>query len=112
MGTMMRGMLCAAFLISHFSFLICPATAQGLLTDRYLNGIPSDSRMAREHFLKKEALTPQLLEYLQQLKAEGERRGESIAQQALRWVLDQKGVTSVLVGASSTAQLETNLAVI
>lgn len=93
-------------------FIAFSPLAQGLLTDRYLNGIPSDSRMAREHFLKKEALTPQLINYLHDLKKEADARGESIAQQALRWVLDQKGVTSVLVGASSTAQLETNLAVI
>ncbi len=93
-------------------FIAFSPLAQGLLTDRYLNGIPSDSRMAREHFLKKEALTPKLLDYLHQLKTEADSRGETIAQQALRWVLDQKGVTSVLVGASSTTQLETNLSVI
>jgi L-glyceraldehyde 3-phosphate reductase len=68
--------------------------------------------MAREHFLKKEALTPQLLDYLHELKDEADRRGETIAQQALRWVLNRKAVTSVLVGASSTAQLKTNLSVI
>ena len=93
-------------------FISFSPLAQGLLTDRYLNGIPKDSRMAREHFLKKEDLTPQLLDYLKELKADADQRGETIAQQALRWVLRQKGVTSVLVGASSTAQLETNLAVI
>ena len=93
-------------------FIAFSPLAQGLLTDRYLNGIPADSRMAREHFLKKEALTPQLMEYLRDLKKEADQRGETIAQQALRWVLNQKGVTSVLVGASSTTQLETNLSVI
>ena len=93
-------------------FIAFSPLAQGLLTDRYLNGIPSDSRMAREHFLKKEALTPQLLEYLHQLKEVADRRGETIAQQALRWILDQQGVTSVLVGASSVEQLKTNLSVI
>ena len=93
-------------------FIAFSPLAQGLLTDRYLNGIPSDSRMAREHFLKKSDLTPQLLDYLRQLKREADSRGETIAQQALRWVLNQQGVTSVLVGASSTAQLETNLSVI
>jgi L-glyceraldehyde 3-phosphate reductase len=90
-------------------FIAFSPLAQGLLTDRYLNGIPSDSRMAREHFLKKSDLTPQLLDYLRQLKREADSRGETIAQQALRWVLNQQGVTSVLVGASSTAQLEKNL---
>jgi len=93
-------------------FIAFSPLAQGLLTDRYLNGIPNDSRMAREHFLKKSDLTPQLLDYLHQLKTKADSRGETIAQQALRWVLDQKGVTSVLVGASSVNQLETNLSVI
>ncbi|MBO7068931.1 MAG: aldo/keto reductase [Bacteroidaceae bacterium] len=93
-------------------FIAFSPLAQGLLTDRYLNGIPSDSRMARERFLKKEALTPQLLDYLRQLKKEADSRNETIAQQALRWVLQQNGVTSVLVGASSTTQLATNLSVI
>jgi L-glyceraldehyde 3-phosphate reductase len=93
-------------------FIAFSPLAQGLLTDRYLNGIPSDSRMAREHFLIKEALTPQLMEYLNELKKQADERGESIAQQALRWVLAQQGVTSVLVGASSTTQLATNLAIV
>lgn len=93
-------------------FIAFSPLAQGLLTDRYINGIPADSRMAREHFLKKDALTPQLLEYLSKLNKEADLRGETIAQQALRWVLGQQGVTSVLVGASSAKQLETNLAII
>ncbi len=93
-------------------FIAFSPLAQGLLTDRYLNGIPADSRMAREHFLKSERLTPQLMEYLAQLKQKANASGETIAQQALRWVLDQEGITSVLVGASSTSQLEGNLKVI
>ena len=93
-------------------FISFSPLAQGLLTDRYLNGIPADSRMAREHTLKKEALTPQVVEYLRELKKEADLCGRTIAQQALRWVLSQPGVTSVLVGASSTAQLEANLSVI
>ncbi len=93
-------------------FIAFSPLAQGLLTDRYMNGIPADSRMAREHFLKKEQLTPELLDYLAELKQEADQRGETIAQQALRWVLRQQGVTSVLVGASSTQQLESNLAVV
>ena len=83
--------------------------AQGLLTDRYLNGIPADSRMAKEHFLKHSALTPELLEQLKQWNAEAGERGETLAEMALAWILQQKGVTSVLVGASSTAQLEKNM---
>ena len=83
--------------------------AGGQLTDRYLNGIPSDSRMAKEHFLKHSALTPELLEQLKQWNAEAGERGETLAEMALAWILHQKGVTSVLVGASSTAQLEKNM---
>ena len=90
-------------------FISFSPLAQGLLTDRYLNGIPTDSRMAREHFLKKEALTPQLMEFLNELKKEADQHGETIAQGALRWVLNQQGVTSVLIGASSTTQLAQNL---
>lgn len=90
-------------------FIAYSPLAQGLLTDRYLNGIPADSRMAQEHFLKSERRTPELLEYLHQLDAQAKASNRSIAQEALNWVLDQKGVTSVLVGASSVAQLDNNL---
>ena len=90
-------------------FIAYSPLAQGLLTDRYLNGIPADSRMAQEHFLKSERRTPELLEYLHQLAAKAQASNRSIAQEALKWVLDQKGVTSVLVGASSVEQLKNNL---
>ncbi len=90
-------------------FISYSPLAQGLLTDRYLNGIPADSRMAQEHFLKSERRTPELLEYLRQLEAKAQASNRSIAQEALKWVLDQKGVTSVLVGASSVEQLKNNL---
>lgn len=97
---------CAEHGIGFISF---SPLAQGLLTDRYLNGIPSDSRMAREHFLKHSALTPELLEYLQKLNAKATSRNETMAEMALAWVLQQKGITSVLVGASSVGQLEKNI---
>lgn len=90
-------------------FIAYSPLAQGLLTDRYLNGIPADSRMAQEHFLKSERRTPELLEYLHQLDEKAKTSNRSIAQEALKWVLDQKGVTSVLVGASSVEQLANNL---
>jgi len=92
-------------------FIAYSPLAQGLLTDRYLNGIPADSRMAKEHFLKSERRTPQLLDYLHRLQAQGEAHGRTIAQEALAWILDQQGVTSVLVGASSVEQLRANMAV-
>ena len=83
--------------------------AQGLLTDRYLNGIPADSRMSKGKFLREEMLTPELLAYLKEQNEEAKAAGRTLAEHALRWILDQKGVTSVLVGASSTTQLQKNL---
>jgi L-glyceraldehyde 3-phosphate reductase len=90
-------------------FISFSPLAQGLLTDRYLNGIPQDSRMAKEQFLKLEMLTENLLQQLRQWNEQAALRHESLAEMALAWVLAQKGVTSVLVGASSVAQLEKNL---
>ncbi len=90
-------------------FISFSPLAQGLLTDRYLKGIPTDSRMAKEKFLKHEMLTPELLEQLKSWNAEAEAKGQTLAEYALRWILEQQGVTSVLVGASSTEQLAKNL---
>jgi L-glyceraldehyde 3-phosphate reductase len=90
-------------------FIAFSPLAQGLLTDRYLQGIPDDSRMAKEKFLKRSMLTPELLEKLRHYNDIAQSRGESLAEMALAWILQQRGVTSVLVGASSTAQLEKNL---
>ena len=90
-------------------FISFSPLAQGLLTDRYLNGIPTDSRMARERSLTRDRLTPELMERLLQLKAEAEQENRTMAETALRWVLKQEGVTSVLIGASSTEQLAKNL---
>ena len=86
--------------------------AQGLLTDRYLNGIPADSRMRTDVTLKEDVLTPTLLKQLHTYRAEAEQRGETLARYALRRVLEQDGVTSVIVGASSKAQLDENLSVL
>jgi len=94
---------------SGVGFISFSPLAQGLLTDRYLNGIPEGSRMTREHFLKHEMLTPQLLQQLQAWNAEALAEGRTLAERALRWILQQQGVTSVLVGASSTAQLARNM---
>lgn len=93
-------------------FIAYSPLAQGLLTDRYLDGIPADSRMAKEHFLKSDRRTPELLDYLHQLDKQAKSSGRSIAQEALSWVLEQDGVTSVLVGASSVDQLANNLNII
>ena len=86
-----------------------PIESGRLLTDRYLNGIPADSRMSKGKFLREEMLTPELLVYLKEQNEEAKAAGHTLAEHALRWILDQKGVTSVLVGASSTAQLQKNL---
>lgn len=90
-------------------FISFSPLAQGLLTDRYLNGIPDDSRMAKDANLKKEELTPELLDHLKGLNKAAQDRGETLAEMALAWVLQQRGVTSVLVGASSVKQLEQNM---
>ncbi len=90
-------------------FISFSPLAQGLLTDRYLNGIPADSRMSRQASLHSEDLTPQLLDYLNRLNTMAAERDETLAEMALAWILHQQGVTSVLVGASSVAQLEKNL---
>jgi len=97
---------CAEHGIGFISF---SPLAQGLLTDRYLHGIPEGSRMSKEKFLRHDMLTPELLEHLQQLNKQAEERGETLAEMVLSWILQQKGVTSVLVGASSVEQLEKNL---
>lgn len=90
-------------------FISFSPLAQGLLTDRYLNGIPAGSRMTQNHFLKEEMLTDELLANLCQWNAEAEEQGMTLAEMSLRWVLEQQGVTSVLIGASSVEQLECNL---
>lgn len=94
---------------SGVGFISFSPLAQGLLTDRYLNGIPEGSRMAKEHFLKSSMLTPELLAELKRLNGIAESRGEKLADMALAWILHHKAVTSVLVGASSTEQLQTNI---
>ena len=90
-------------------FISFSALAQGLLTSRYLNGIPSNSRMARGGSLQQEKLSPQLLEYLNTLNGTAIERGESLATMSLAWVLAQEGVTSVLVGARTPEQFAESL---
>jgi len=84
--------------------------AQGLLTDKYLNGIPDGSRAAKPHgFLRAEQVTGEVVEKARKLNEIAKARGQSLAQMALRWVLRRPVVTSALVGASSVAQLDQNL---
>ena len=90
-------------------FISFSPLAQGLLTDRYLNGIPEDSRIAHGGHLKKESLTETTLKRIQALNTIAQKRGQSLAEMALAWILKDDYVTSVIVGASSTTQLEKNL---
>ena len=92
-------------------FIAFSPLAQGLLTNRYLNGIPEDSRIARGGFLKKEQLTEQVFNKIKALNEVAGNRGQTLAEMALAWVLKDDLVTSVIVGASSVKQLEDNLKV-
>jgi L-glyceraldehyde 3-phosphate reductase len=84
--------------------------AQGMLTDRYLDGIPAESRAAKEHgFLQKNQVEQQLSK-ITQLNEVAKQRGQTLAAMALAWTLQNPAVTSTLIGASSVAQLEMNLA--
>ena len=94
---------------SGSGFIAFSPLAQGLLTDRYLNGIPEDSRIARGGFLKKEALTDETMQKIMALNKVAQNRGQSLAEMALAWLLKDDLVTSVIVGASSVAQLDKNL---
>jgi L-glyceraldehyde 3-phosphate reductase len=81
--------------------------AQGLLTDRYLTGIPEDSRAAKPHgFLKKDRITEETISKVKRLNSLAVRRGQTLAQMALAWDLRHPAVTSVLIGASKIAQIE------
>jgi L-glyceraldehyde 3-phosphate reductase len=85
--------------------------AQGLLTDRYLKGIPGDSRASKAHgFLKTNDITPEKLDKINKLNEVAKRRNQSLAQMALSWLLKDKIITTVLIGVSSTEQLDNNLA--
>ena len=93
-------------------FIAFSPLAQGLLTDRYINGIPADSRMAKGKFLRAEQLTDAVRSTVAAVRVEAAERKQTTAQRALGWILEQTGVTSVLVGASSVEQLADNLAVV
>lgn len=90
-------------------FIAFSPLAQGLLTNRYLNGIPEDSRMAQGRFLKKEQLTTEVVSKIKALNELAGERGQTLAEMALAWVLKDDLVTSVIIGASSVGQLEDNL---
>lgn len=86
--------------------------AQGVLTERYLNGIPQDSRAARNHFLHADSITEEKISMVRQLKEIADSRGQSLAQMALSWVLRGGKVTSVLIGASRREQIIDNIKIV
>jgi len=83
--------------------------AQGMLTDRYLNGIPADSRAAKDFYLKKDFISEDNMKRIRALNEIAAERGQKLAQMAIAWVLRDPRITSALIGASSVAQLETNV---
>lgn len=85
---------------------------QGILTDKYLHGIPENSRATRDHFLKKDSITPELVAKVSALNEIASGRGQSLAQMALSWVLRGDRVTTVLIGASRPAQIEDNVKIV
>ena len=96
-----QGMGCIAF----------SPLAQGLLTNKYLAGVPADSRAAKDHgFLQRDSLTEETLYQVKRLNDIAAERGQSLAQMAIAWVLRLPGMTSALVGASRVSQLEENVA--
>ena len=90
-------------------FIVFSPLAQGLLAGRYIDGIPNDSRIAHGGHLKKEALTDKRRLQIDALRLIAERRGQSLAEMSLGWILSDKRVTSVIIGASSVAQMQKNL---
>ena len=93
-------------------FIAFSPLAQGLLTDRYLHGIPEDSRIGRGGYLKKESLTDKTLTRIRLLNEVASKRGQSLAEMSIAWLLRDERVTSVIVGASSVEQLEDNIAAV
>ena len=90
--------------------IIFSPLAQGLLTNRYFNGIPNDSRVKTDgRFLSEKSISNDMLEKLKKLDNIAKNRGQSLAQMALAWVYSKSGVTSVLIGASRKEQILENL---
>jgi len=90
--------------------IIFSPLAQGLLTDRYLNGVPADSRVKTDgRFLNEKSLTSQIMQKIQKLNEIAQNRGQTLAQMALSWVYSKDGITSVLIGASKPEQITENI---
>lgn len=95
---------------SKKGMIIFSPLAQGLLTNRYLKGIPEDSRVKTDgRFLNERALSPEMITKIHKLNQIAERRGQTLAQMALSWIYSHEGITSVLIGASKPEQITENL---
>ncbi len=94
-----------------FGLIVYSPLAQGLLTDKYKQGVPEDSRMRKSFTLKEDRLTPALLAKLEGLRAIAAARGQTLPELALSWVLKDRAVSSVIIGASSSAQILENIKV-
>ncbi len=94
-----------------FGLIVYSPLAQGLLTDKYKNGIPEDSRIRKSFTLKEERLTPELYAKLDRLRGVAAERGQTLPELALSWVLKDRAVSSVIIGASSSAQILDNIQV-
>jgi len=93
--------------------IIFSPLAQGLLTNRYLNGIPADSRVKTDgRFLNENALTEEKLDKIRRLNTVAQKRGQTLSQMALSWVYSREGITSVLIGASKPEQIKENIKMI
>ncbi len=90
--------------------IIFSPLAQGLLSGRYLDGIPEDSRVKRDgRFLNEKSITPEIISKIRNLDAIAKKRGQSLAQMALSWIYSKQGITSVLIGASTPEQIRENV---
>ena len=102
--------LCDVLLDKGIGAVAFSPLEQGLLTDRYLNGIPADSRAASSCvFLNERNVTPEIVSKVTQLNKIALARGETLAQLALAWVLENPAITSVIIGASRLSQIEQNV---
>jgi L-glyceraldehyde 3-phosphate reductase len=108
----LEGMLDHILEVGGVGLTVFSPLAQGLLTDRYLKGIPTDSRAARNLFLKSNSITKERIVQLASLNEMAKERDQSLASMALSWILRHKGVSSVIIGASRLSQLEENLTVL
>ena len=104
-----NGLLEASYKLKKGIITFSPL-AQGMLTDRYLHGIPEDSRIKTDgRFLKESAITPERLKQISELNSLALSRGQTLAEMALSWLLSKKEITSVLIGASKTKQILDNI---